>query len=42
MSFNNWYKKDKDLKDTKTDREAIDNYKEHGRIKDEFLRIFDL
>ncbi len=42
MSFNNWYKKDKDLKGIKTDREAIDNYKKHGRIKDEFLRIFDL
>ncbi len=40
MSFNNWYKKD--LKGIKTDREAIDNYKKHGRIKDEFLRIFDL
>lgn len=40
MSFNNWYKED--LKEVKTDREAIDKYKEHGKIKDEFLRLFDL
>lgn len=40
MSFNNWYKQD--LPDNvKTDREAINKYKEQGKIKDEFLRIFD-
>jgi hypothetical protein len=40
MSFNNWYKED--LEEVKTDREAINKYKEHGKIKDEFLRLFDL
>jgi hypothetical protein len=42
MSFNNWYKED--LKDTKikTDRGAINEYKKNGKIKNEFMRMFDL
>ena len=38
MSFNNWYKQD--LPNAKTDREAINEYKQRGRIKDEFLKIY--
>lgn len=40
MSFNNWYKQD--LTDVKFDVEAIAKYKESGKIKDEFLRLFSL
>ncbi len=40
MSFNNWYKQDLPDK-IKTDRGAIDEYKKQGKIKDEFLKIFD-
>jgi len=40
MSFNNWYKQD--LTDVRTDRNAINEYKNQGLIKDEFLRLFSL
>jgi hypothetical protein len=39
MSFNNWYKRD--LPDIKTDRKAIDEYKKSGKIKNEFLTIYN-
>ncbi len=39
MSFNNWYKQD--LPNVKTDRKAIDEYQQQGKIKSEFLKIFD-
>ena len=40
MSFNNWYKLD--LPDNvKTDRKAIDAYKEQGQLKTEFLRLLN-
>ena len=37
MSFNNWYKTD--LPSLKTDRDAINEYKNQGQIKTEFLRL---
>ena len=39
MSFNNWYKED--LDSINRDADAINNYKESGKIKTEFLRLFD-
>ena len=40
MSFNNWYKQD--LENARTDRDAINEYKEQGAIKNEFIRLFNL
>ena len=40
MSFNNWYKQD--LTDVRSDRKAINEYKNQGLIKDEFMRLFSL
>jgi hypothetical protein len=37
MSFNNWYKQD--LPFIRTDRNAINEYKNNGQIKKEFLRL---
>lgn len=39
MSFNSWYKQN--FPDLRTDRDAINNYKNYGEIKTEFLRLFD-
>ena len=39
MSFNNWYKKN--LEKVNTDREAIDEYKKYGDIKNEFIRLLN-
>lgn len=38
MAFNNWYKQD--LNDVNTDRAAINEYKQQGLIKVEFLKLF--
>ncbi len=39
MSFNNWYKED--LEGVNRDADAINSYKDTGKIKTEFLRLFD-
>ena len=39
MSFNNWYKQD--LVGVNRDADAINSYKESGKIKNEFLRSFN-
>lgn len=39
MSFNNWYKQD--LVNVRTDRAAINEYKNQGQIKNEFLRLLN-
>lgn len=39
MAFNNWYKQD--LQGVTKDSDAINHYKTQGKIKDEFLRLFD-
>lgn len=39
MSFNNWYKQD--LENIRTDREAINEYKNQGKVKTEFLRLLN-
>lgn len=40
MSFNNWYKQD--LPNVRTDKEAINEYKNQGHIKTEFLRLLNV
>lgn len=39
MSFNNWYKQD--LENIRTDRNAINEYKSSGQIKNEFLKLLN-